>query len=98
PPRSTRFPYTTLFRSDGSGQGADEHGGRKRQSYPVPLPGDGLHEPCLPELMAPPCWAASPQLGPARTYRQFRNQLGKIQHACCRDRKSTRLNSSHLVI
>src|SRR5438552_12945160 len=59
PPRSTLFPYTTLFRSDprtGRGSG--------------PSPGAG-----------PQC---------------------QRHHACCgarwRDRKSTRLNSSHQII
>src|ERR1039457_6855041 len=51
PPRSTLFPYTTLFRS---------HAGRERFEQGVPL-----HE-CVRDL--------------------------------CVDRKSTRLNSSHLVI
>src|SRR5438309_8050711 len=52
PPRSTLFPYTTLFRS---------HQG--------PLPGDPSHA----------CWPQGPQ-------------------ASGRDRKSTRLNSSHSSI
>src|SRR5256885_6818061 len=61
PPRSTLFPYTTLFRS---------------------LPADRL------------------RLGPGRVRTQYDpvtviGALG-LQHA--RDRKSTRLNSSHLVI
>src|SRR2546426_8351005 len=53
PPRSTLFPYTTLFRSQAG------RGRLPRQAAPAPL----------------------------RTRRQRR-----------RDRKSTRLNSSHLVI
>src|SRR5256885_11077686 len=61
PPRSTLFPYTTLFRSAGSRAGHVSHrvGGRS---------GDGAD--------------------------------GTGRRGCCgiRDRKSTRLNSSHLVI
>src|SRR5256885_11751421 len=57
PPRSTLFPYTTLFRS------------------PVPA-ATGHRASCLP-----PC-AQSPSSRKAKV----------------RDRKSTRLNSSHLVI
>src|SRR5256885_11488371 len=55
PPRSTLFPYTTLFRSDG--------GRLLRRAGPVP-----------------------------------RHQRPHRRSACRRDRKSTRLNSSHLVI
>src|SRR2546426_10377272 len=57
PPRSTLFPYTTLFRS-GSGVGSGVPGGAPARSARAP---EGLPQP----------------------------------H---RDRKSTRLNSSHLVI
>src|SRR2546426_5154343 len=59
PPRSTLFPYTTLFRSDATG-------------YPRNRAGD-----------------------------QFAGHFGDDQlqsRNMCRDRKSTRLNSSHLVI
>src|SRR2546426_7593300 len=57
PPRSTLFPYTTLFRS-----------------------------PSLPGTRPPASRRTSETPVPART------------RARCRDRKSTRLNSSHLVI
>src|SRR5256885_6428822 len=64
PPRSTLFPYTTLFRSPGrqGGRAADDED-RRRQRAPLRAP------------------------EPAR--RAARGQ---------EDRKSTRLNSSHLVI
>src|SRR5690349_23122636 len=67
PPRSTLFPYTTLFRSQPEGPDAragfeDDHG---RRSYGV----DTL---------------------PREAYRQG--------HLTTRDRKSTRLNSSHVEI
>src|SRR5437773_8809345 len=55
PPRSTLFPYTTLFRS----------------GFPMRIERDPL---------APLRWSR-------RTYSR-----------CCRDRKSTRLNSSHITI
>src|SRR5256885_12754447 len=61
PPRSTLFPYTTLFRSalaPGAGRPGRGGGGAPRPRAEARLP-------------------------PARA---------------CRDRKSTRLNSSHLVI
>src|SRR2546426_11879198 len=55
PPRSTLFPYTTLFRSP--------------------------HSPDIPHPDALPAWPSPTPLRPATA-----------------DRKSTRLNSSHLVI
>src|SRR5256885_13119065 len=76
PPRSTLFPYTTLFRSA-----------------------------CFPAVLL--IWsirddAIGWQKGPDRRHRQPRQHcLGLCPgHACGgrRDRKSTRLNSSHLVI
>src|SRR5256885_11621370 len=72
PPRSTLFPYTTLFRSvekHGTGPGG---GGRFRQW------GWGVHGL---ELYG---WNLCPWLNPPSSI--------------VKDRKSTRLNSSHLVI
>src|SRR5256885_13198696 len=63
PPRSTLFPYTTLFRSGGAGRGRDD-----------------VLEDAAAEA---PVLARDPVDG-----------LG----LALRDRKSTRLNSSHLVI
>src|SRR5256885_11373105 len=57
PPRSTLFPYTTLFRSPGSADSPRGHAPQQRPAVPVP----------------------ATQRDPG-------------------DRKSTRLNSSHLVI
>src|SRR5256885_7222931 len=63
PPRSTLFPYTTLFRSS--------HAKNNKFLFPCEVQGISLQHPCV-ELDS-----SSPHL---------------------RDRKSTRLNSSHLVI
>src|SRR2546426_8319464 len=63
PPRSTLFPYTTLFRS---------HSRSSEQRVRVPRPDDSCHQCCT---------------SPSRNCRP-----------AARDRKSTRLNSSHLVI
>src|SRR5256885_5391940 len=70
PPRSTLFPYTTLFRSGHGGvrQRPDARGDRRV----LPLP---LHR-------RPPRGLGGREPGPRRGG----------------DRKSTRLNSSHLVI
>src|SRR5256885_6731996 len=57
PPRSTLFPYTTLFRSR-SLSSPDRRRARRRKDY----------------------------------------RLGRVKPLLRRDRKSTRLNSSHLVI
>src|SRR2546426_6703341 len=65
PPRSTLFPYTTLFRSNGVGFHPDRAFSCHRHH---------LH----------PCRDVAPRPGPRKSNRQ--------------DRKSTRLNSSHLVI
>src|SRR2546426_9386862 len=73
PPRSTLFPYTTLFRS-----------------------------PTRLALLRVEVWAGASRSGSA--YRQTRSQgtsrclLGDCPEHRNLDRKSTRLNSSHLVI
>src|SRR2546426_4721439 len=69
PPRSTLFPYTTLFRS------------RKIvDAVPAAGIGERVHAvACIIDAVA-----ATERVG--------------RQHLLCRDRKSTRLNSSHLVI
>src|SRR2546426_1691218 len=71
PPRSTLFPYTTLFRSDGARARALGHSPRRRRGAHVA----GEEDPGDPEGGHHP---------------------GDGQGA--QDRKSTRLNSSHLVI
>src|SRR5256885_10793120 len=80
PPRSTLFPYTTLFRSRHGAVGGDDpqHDERPRgEGVPVPpahLRGPHPDRPGLPRLR-------------------------RLADAAARgDRKSTRLNSSHLVI
>src|SRR5256885_9731223 len=75
PPRSTLFPYTTLFRSQAAHAGT------------TPL---GLRQDAL--------------LAAARFAIDLRQQLEEVREtqpfviATVGDRKSTRLNSSHLVI
>src|SRR2546426_2703830 len=79
PPRSTLFPYTTLFRSGpDSGRGALEQ--RLRGGH------HALHR--RPQLLV------DPLVGRRRP-----EALESEHHpALTQDRKSTRLNSSHLVI
>src|SRR5256885_17248887 len=61
PPRSTLFPYTTLFRS-------------------------------VSTRISPACWRMR------RAVPSMRTLMAEAMFSCTRDRKSTRLNSSHLVI
>src|SRR3712207_8644655 len=82
PPRSTLFPYTTLFRSRGGGCAAHRLGGphsSRRRGYPR----DPDREPASAERHLPARWRGlrDPLLGVPR-----------------RDRQSTRLNSSHANI
>src|SRR2546426_8063747 len=80
PPRSTLFPYTTLFRSLGFGQGGGEFGLVQPDQQLALLDGLALVEKNL-----------------------LHHAIGlglDLHHLIGRqtDRKSTRLNSSHLVI
>src|SRR5436309_8887040 len=71
PPRSTLFPYTTLFRSD---QERTEHRLEKDRDQPRECSGkNGSH-------------------------RRMRQDPVELPRAKARDRKSTRLNSSHVKI
>src|SRR5438034_5342646 len=82
PPRSTLFPYTTLFRSQAGGAGrACETG-----PHPPLPPGGAAHEGRGALDRAVP-----PVLGDAI------RRAGRLSRPA-QDRKSTRLNSSHTVI
>src|SRR5256885_8398852 len=78
PPRSTLFPYTTLFRSQREGFGCHLQSGQGR------LHGRPRRRRCLPAALA------------GRHSSDPRRRPADEQRAA--DRKSTRLNSSHLVI
>src|SRR5256885_3570660 len=85
PPRSTLFPYTTLFRSRRGGR----HGGRSRRERAIRR--GWLREPPRDRLR--------------QDDRRIQAALGRVRQGAGRrlfhergDRKSTRLNSSHLVI
>src|SRR5256885_7898896 len=81
PPRSTLFPYTTLFRSQ-----------RRRHARPDGR-GEGRADPLGPGGKQ----GAPPVQRPAGLLVRRRPLPGR-EHGRGRDRKSTRLNSSHLVI
>src|SRR5256885_8690688 len=81
PPRSTLFPYTTLFRSHGGARQRAGWAERERDGHCADADPDRAHE--HPEI------AAERVVQPAAGH-------GAQRHR--QDRKSTRLNSSHLVI
>src|SRR5688500_20003906 len=77
PPRSTLFPYTTLFRS--AVCKADAEGGLAIERQPAAAWRNGTMQPGFHR-------------------RACRSSHSRPPPALLRDRKSTRLNSSHLVI
>src|SRR3712207_7975377 len=79
PPRSTLFPYTTLFRSDFEADGVGERG----RSQPL---GQHAHRAVGKGEAGTP--------GHAGTESERRDR----EDERCKDRKSTRLNSSHANI
>src|SRR5260221_4977942 len=91
PPRSTHFPYTTLFRSPPrhlrywrapqrpAQEAQVEHGSKPDEDAERPHV-DRLDERIHEDRFGP-------RVGAQR-----------LRRICCRDRKSTRLNSSHTVI
>src|SRR3712207_8517119 len=87
PPRSTRFPDTTLFRSRYNGPTA----GTSRPDVP---PGDYANRPSISDDGTRVTWDAY------RTNIREAEREGEIHVAglASRDRKSTRLNSSHANI
>src|SRR5260221_9579086 len=82
PPRSTLFPYTTLFRSDHV-----EQPGRDGADDPRAALAQLLHEAQEKQVIADTLLRVHAQRGALEGGRQRRQ-----------DRKSTRLNSSHTVI
>src|SRR5439155_25720387 len=83
PPRSTLFPYTTLFRSRGAREGAERRGHRSALAHGRARRGDaGRHDLCRRDHY--PFADAAP--------------ASATEHAAKLDRKSTRLNSSHVAI
>src|SRR5689334_24431349 len=79
PPRSTLFPYTTLFRSRKPGRAIDTRPGGRHQRWP---------ELCL--CTREPIWNGWSIVPPDEPHRWRGESV--------RDRKSTRLNSSHSSI
>src|SRR5256885_12110089 len=89
PPRSTLFPYTTLFRSEGG-----ESGGRHWARFEDPFPKPSY----LFAMVAANLEVLQDKYRDKNLYVYV--EPGKLDQAgwAMEDRKSTRLNSSHLVI
>src|SRR2546422_7426367 len=81
PPRSTLFPYTTLFRSHGA-EAPDEHPPGRRAHRGRPALRRRVPEQLLEDLPRGRAQASS-------------RSGGRADGGPARDRKSTRLNSSH---
>src|SRR5687768_17804062 len=80
PPRSTLFPYTTLFRSTGSGEWIRWH---------------SLAADLLEVIKRQPNAAKETKEQPGATVISFLPTGGGVGNTTLADRKSTRLNSSH---
>src|SRR5688500_19728613 len=83
PPTSTLFPYTTLFRSHG--EASESKRVTEAATPPSPAQSAGLAGPGHARHIA----EAHPRAA---------RRLDRAMYSTCQDRKSTRLNSSHLVI
>src|SRR3712207_9098922 len=94
PPRSTLFPYTTLFRSEAARAGLVTGLGGERGDVPLLLPDGGVRLGDVAVVGVPE--PDHRRLAAAEQVRHVRADLeleGRL-----RDRKSTRLNSSHANI
>src|SRR5688572_31360599 len=83
PPRSTLFPYTTLFRSVGP-----EVGEIFCRAYRVDEQGNFEHGKSILHRAISPEWVAQ----------EFSTEAAAVEQFLAEDRKSTRLNSSHSQI
>src|SRR5258708_12566660 len=90
PPRSTLFPYTTLFRS----RGRRFHPQMRAQEGTTGQYGDQALPECQPVLDL--CRDGIPGIGPELA--DIRVALDHRIDQLSLDRKSTRLNSSHQII
>src|SRR5690348_17999938 len=93
PPRSTLFPYTTLFRSDGSGRPGRGFGGR---GSPPPVPRDQGHHGRHRQAEVRPCRRHADQ-GGGRS-EEHTSELQSPVHLVCRlllEKKKTNANRDY---
>src|SRR5687768_17829635 len=93
PPRSTLFPYTTLFRSH-LGRGAQAAG---RPARHPPGPADGGDGCPRPGPHAPPGAALGAGLPAARRSEEHTSELQSRLHLVCRLLLEKKKNKMHLV-
>src|SRR3712207_7204255 len=93
PPRSTLFPYTTLFRSGRKRQRGERGGDRLGL---VELRVEGLERPRAVLLLRPLAHPGAP--GVDLRVVVAADEVGGLERGHGGDRKSTRLNSSHANI
>src|SRR5437867_2297936 len=92
PPRSTLFPYTTLFRSHAAGPNSNDgaaHDWPRAQQ---------LYSRVLYRRVGTRRWSGSLPISPTSALRECGCARGARSRGRIRDRKSTRLNSSHRTI
>src|SRR5256885_15951893 len=94
PPRSTLFPYTTLFRSEEPG-GA-RVAGRHPQHLDAQVDGDRAVRPGVDRALHQAGLAGAEERRDEDVRRVAVHLVRRAE--LLQDRKSTRLNSSHLVI
>src|SRR5205085_10226883 len=92
PPRSTLFPYTTLFRSPGAARGGQRIVQAERQLEVPEMIGRELE---LPTVQGTGKLWHSDNLGAVDEHVQRTVPAGHERRDRGADRKSTRLNSSH---
>src|SRR3712207_7141218 len=86
PPRSTLFPYTTLFRSLQTG----------KDHWEVLMRARAIESQCW--ILAAASWGQYEERGAARSVYGHSLVADPWGHVVAKDRKSTRLNSSHANI
>src|SRR5256885_17272993 len=94
PPRSTLFPYTTLFRSEALGPLAVLFEADAAVAIGVELP-HGVEEARMPGFL---CHGGAAGRDGNEKEEGCLGSHHALFWTVCGDRKSTRLNSSHLVI
>src|SRR3712207_6889346 len=85
PPRSTLFPYTTLFRSDGVAEGAAESGVLVDPGEPQHPAGEhGQKQGALPVQPLEPVWPVDAHQGEQERSEEHTSELQSRQYLVCR--------------